>query len=45
MNNYTMWPGEYTLDIKIFLNWCKEQADILLNQIEKTEKAIEQENF
>ncbi len=40
MNQYTMWPGAYSFDIKVFLNWCKEQADILLEQIERAEKAI-----
>lgn len=42
MNQYTMWPGAYCLDIKIFLQWCKEQVDNLLLQIEKAEKAISQ---
>ncbi len=42
MNQYTMWPGAYYLDIKVFLQWCKEQVDNLLLQIEKTEKAISQ---
>lgn len=40
MNQYTMWPGAYSLDIKVFLNWCKEQSEILLKNIEKAEKAI-----
>lgn len=40
MNTYTMWPGAYCLDIKVFLNWCKEQADNLLNEIEKVENKI-----
>ena len=40
MNSYTMWPGAYSLDIKVFLNWCKEQADIILKEIDKVEKNI-----
>ena len=42
MNQYTMWPGAYSLDVKVFLNWCKEQVDYLLEQIDRAEKAIEQ---
>ncbi len=40
MNQYTMWPGAYCLDIKVFFNWCKEQIDNLLENIEKAEKAV-----
>ena len=42
MEQYTMWPGAYSLNVKVFLNWCKEQVNYLLEQIEKTEKAIAQ---
>ena len=45
MNSYTMWPGAYSLDIKVFLNWCKEQSNNLLEQIEKAEKAIEKDTI
>lgn len=43
MNSYTMWPGAYSLDIKVFLNWCKEQSNNLLEQIEKAEKSIKED--
>lgn len=44
MYQYTMWPGAYSFkeEIGLFLNYFKKQLRNLIEEIERTEKAIEQ---
>lgn len=45
MYKYTVWPGAYSFkeEISLFILYFKEQLDDLINKIEETEKAINNE--
>ena len=45
MYKYTVWPGAYSFkeEISLFVLYFKEQLDDLINQIEETEKALNNE--
>ncbi len=44
---YTMWPGAYSFkeEIGLFLDFFKKQLKFLIEEIEKTEEAIEKKAF
>lgn len=39
---YNVWPGAYSFkaEIKLFIEWFRNQLDIILNKIEETEKKL-----
>ncbi len=43
MYQYSMWPGAYSFkeEIGLFLDYFKKQLRFLIEEIEKTEEAIE----
>jgi len=43
MYQYSIWPGAYSFreDIGLFLEFFKDKLKFLIEEIEKTEKAIE----
>ena len=45
MYKYTVWPGAYSFkeEIRLFVLYFKEQLDDLINKIEETEKALNNE--
>ena len=45
MYKYSVWPGAYSFkkEISLFILYFKEQVDDLINKIEETEKAINQD--
>lgn len=42
MYYYNIWPGAYSFksEIKLFINWFKNQLEIINNRIEETEKKL-----